>query len=367
MRALRRRVRWSRRRASESNPGARTGRRRMQYVQRDPTPSLLVITNMWPEPDRPVYGIFIKQQVEALRAAGVRCDVLYLRGYLGKAVYAMAVPRFIVMSWKVRRRYSIVHVHAGETALIARFLLVPRMVATYHGDDILGYRLTSGRRPWSSAIRSRVVSWHASLFNTAVVQSEEMRQHLPYLIRARSHVIRCGIDDDAFAPMAQRDARAQLGWDADALTVLFAATRPRVPLKRLPLAERAISHAEVHVGPIRLVVAENQSPTTMPLLMNAADCLLVTSQVEGSPQVVKEATLCDLPVVSTDVGDVRDILAGVKPSIICSDDVVSLSEAVIDILRARRRSNGSSKRDVFAQSATVSRLLRVYEQLGMTM
>ena len=67
------------------------------------------------------------------------------------------------------------------------------------------------------------------------------------------------------------------------------------------------------MGPsVRLEVLDgNVAPARVPALMNAADCLLVTSDAEGSPTVVQEALATNLPVVSVDVGDIAERLEGV--------------------------------------------------------
>src|SRR4030088_1693922 len=111
-----------------------------QFVSRDPRPDLLVITNMWPEPSRPAYGVFVERQVLALRAAGLRCDVLYARGYSSKMAYLLSVPLFLWLSISARGRYRLAHIHGGEMALVARFFLMRPLIATCHGDDVLGYK-----------------------------------------------------------------------------------------------------------------------------------------------------------------------------------------------------------------------------------
>ena len=285
--------------------------RPFQFVIRDPAADILVITNMWPESERPAYGIFIKRQVEGVRAAGARCDVLYMRGCLSKLVYPLGAVVFLAMTPWARRRYRLVHVHAGETALAARFLLAPRMIATYHGDDVLGYVADDGPMSLSNRVKSFVIRTHASLFTSTITQSDEMHSRLPRRAHRRSRVIRCGVDAEQFRPGDREAARRALGWSASERIVLFAATRPHEPLKRLDLARAAVAHAESALGPIRLFVAENQAPDLMPTLMNAADCLILTSMLEGSPMVVKEAILCNLPVVATDVADIGEMLADV--------------------------------------------------------
>src|SRR5262249_27394359 len=118
---------------------------------------------MWPEPERPVYGIFVQRQTESLRAAGVRCDVLYVRGYSSFPAYPGAVLKFALSTLTWRRRYRLVHVHAGETALAARFHVGTPMIATYHGDDVLGDPGDGDEVPLVGRVRRAIVQTHSRL------------------------------------------------------------------------------------------------------------------------------------------------------------------------------------------------------------
>jgi glycosyltransferase involved in cell wall biosynthesis len=102
----------------------------------------------------------------------------------------------------------------------------------------------------------------------------------------------------------------------------------------------------------------------MPLLMSAADCLLLTSSIEGSPNVVKEAIQCNLPVVTTRVGDVEEVLAGVEPSWFCDANPDAVGAALAECLREPRRSNGREASG-WLGSEPIARLhLDLYEELA---
>ena len=331
--------------------------RAVDLVESDPGADVLVVTNLWPEPARPAYGVFVQRQVSSLRAAGARCDVVYIRGFATPRAYVEGAWRLGLATFR-GRRYRVVHAHAGETALAARFHLGAPMVVSYQGDDLLGDRDAAGNIPPVWRVRSQIVRWHSQLFDATITKTRAMEAVLPPRARRRNHVVPNGVDRELFAPGDREGARRELGWD-DGRVALFVATKPRSPRKRLALAEAACAAAEV-----RLHVADDVDPASMPTLMRAADCLVLTSSLEGSPNAVKEALMCNLPVVSTRVGDVEELLAGVEPSWLCEPTEESFTAALRECIADGRRSNGREVAAYLDEGRIADRILRIYDEVG---
>jgi teichuronic acid biosynthesis glycosyltransferase TuaC len=333
-------------------------RRLVTFVHRDRGAEVLIATNVWPEPARPVYGVFVQRQVESLRAAGVRCDVLYVRGYASALAYPLAALRFFFSSITWRGRYRLIHTHAGETALAARFHAGTPIVASYFGDDLLGDRDADGALGPGARVRTTVLRAHSQLLSATITKSREMAAVLPPRARRRNHVIPNGVRLDLFRPLDRDEARARLGW-SDEPVALFAATKPQSPAKRLWLAERACGLAGV-----RLHLASGVPPEEMPTLMSAADCLLVTSAVEGSPNVVKEALMCNLPVVATRVGDIPERIERVEPSWLCPPDAEAFAAALRACVAAGDRSNGRDAAGELDERHIAQRIIEVYREVS---
>jgi glycosyltransferase involved in cell wall biosynthesis len=329
----------------------------VDFVERDPAATVLIVTNMWPEPDRPVYGIFVKRQVDSLKAAGLRCDVLYIRGVASFWAYVLGAVRLLASSFG-RRRYALIHAHAAEAGMAARCHLGTPVIVSYVGDDLLGDRDERGTLTRDARLRTRFARWHSQLFSATITKSRVMESALPPRARRRNYVVPNGVDRDLFSPRPRDEARSLLGW-GDEPVALFAATKPRGPAKRLGLAERACAAAGV-----RLYLAVDADPATMPVLMNAADCLIVTSAVEGSPNTVKEALACNLPVIATPVGDVPERLAGVAPSWICEPSEAAFVAALKECVSLGRRSNGRQMTEDLDQRRVAERLLAIYAEIG---
>lgn len=321
-----------------------------------------MVTNMWPHAANPAYGIFVRRQIESVEALGLRCEVMFVEGYRSRWEYVRAALTLCRLNFALRRPL-LVHGHGGETALIVRWYLRGPVMVSYCGDDLLGTPRADDLLTAASRLRRAVLCAQSRLLTATVTKSAEMAAALPRRVRRRNTVLPNGVDRDLFQPRPRNEARAALGWPAADRIVLFAAD-PRVTRKRYWLAREACAQAERAVGPIRLEVTWGTPPNAMPRVMAAADALLLTSSIEGSPNVVKEAVACGLPVISTDVGDVRDVLAAVDPSWVTAGEPVALAAALTACLEMGRRSNGWEESAWLGEGEIARRLVGLYRELA---
>jgi teichuronic acid biosynthesis glycosyltransferase TuaC len=315
---------------------------------------VVALTNQWPRPSQPYCGIVVVRQVESLRRAGTNVDVIVISGTLRS--YLRAALQVLALNLRPGRAH-VLHAHTGHSGILACLQLRYPVVLTYVGydiDDQLEERGRVRRLVERAAFRPLSV-----LFAASIVQTARSADRLPRPGRHRVSVIPNGIDRKLFSPVPRAQARHQLGWGGEPI-VLFAGD-PERPVKRFGLAQQAVELARSSVPDLRLVVADHVPPDEMPLWMNAADVLLLTSISEGSPNVVKEAMACDLPVVSVDVGDVREVIAGTRHCRVCSAEPEDLERAIVDVIGALPdRSDGRQRTAWLDEDAVAGRLAEVY-------
>ncbi|MCW5786009.1 MAG: glycosyltransferase [Nitrospira sp.] len=302
--------------------------------------------------------IFARKQVEAMRELGVipeifavesRTDLVCLRRESRRL--RQSVASF---------RPDLIHAQYGTvTACLAGLMTMVPLVITFRGSDLN----PTPSDPWlRSAVRRGFSQYAARRAIRMICVSQELKRRL-WWGRDRALVLPSGVDTDLFVPRCQSDARAELGWGATERIVLFnAGLSPAV--KRLDLAQAAVRKAERLCGSIRLMLLDGMVPQAMvATIMNAADCL--TSDWEGSPTIVQEAMACNLPVLSVDVGDVRERLAAVTPSGIVGRDPTQIARALAELLARPARSNGRDSIAAVAQDHIARQTLAVYhEALG---
>jgi glycosyltransferase involved in cell wall biosynthesis len=196
--------------------------------------------------------------------------------------------------------------------------------------------------------------------DAVIVVSEHMKKFIPASIKA--HVIPSGIDFQLFRPLPKEEARRKLSLDPDEKLVLFVG-RPTQARKRFEISKRAVEILN-RTTPARLIVAWSVPHTDIPLYMNASDALVFTSMQEGSPNVVKEALACNLPVVSVEVGDVALRLRGVEGCELCPDARPETVAAALErVLRRGERIDGRTAVKDLDETLLTSEVIAIYQSV----
>lgn len=317
---------------------------------------VLVVTNMYPTTQAPAYGAFVASQVDALREIGVDITVEFIDGRREPWRYATAIPRVTRLA---ASGFDLVHAHYGLAGFVAAFHSRP-LVVSFCGDDLLGTPGATGRPTAKSRLGMLLSQYAAGRADAIICKSENLRESLPMpKDRARAAVIPNGVDTGRFNPGGRLEARHRLGLDPDERVILFPAA-PTVRRKRVDIAEAAVARASAQGVAARLWVVHGVLPEAMPDHYRAADCILVTSDWEGSPNVVKEALCCDVPVVSVDVGDVAHWLRVAPGCRLVPRDPEGIAAGLVGVLTGPRRVDGAHLRQQLAADRTARRVMAVY-------
>ena len=91
---------------------------------------------------------------------------------------------------------------------------------------------------------------------------------------------------------------------------------------------------------------------------------MMTSEFEASPVSVREALACNVPVVSTAVGDVVSVLEGIEGCHVVEPDAEDIADKLLRTMRREAPFHGREKMSAYSLPATAARLLKLYEELS---
>ncbi len=323
---------------------------------------VLVFTNMFPTAALPFYGSFVKDEVEALKRAGVDVDLYFVNGRANKIAYATMWFGFFARL--ARARYDVVHVHHSFCALVATRQRSIPVVWTFHEGEIMGGTEDALReQPIKHVAYSRrMKQWVAKRVDALIVVAEHLRAPLG---RPDAVHLPAGVDVDLFAPMDTAQAKRRLGLADEKRYVLFVAVPSRVE-KRYPLAARAVEvlHERPDMHDVELIALNNVPHEDVPLYMNASEVALLTSSFEASPVVLREALACNVPVVSTDVGDARVVLDSIAGCAVVPPDPARIADALRTALSSPRRVAGRDAMQKYSLANTARQIVALYQRVS---
>jgi len=310
---------------------------------------------MYPTAARPALGIFVRRQIETLDRLGVTQSLYVIpEGSSTRYVHAARVIRARVRT----RQYDVVHAHYGLAAWAAMWQSRP-LVATFAGSDLYGHSDGRGGQTWRGRLEVFLGNWAARRADRVVVMTDRMIQLIRSgAARRRCAVLPYGIPVDSFRPGSREAARKRLGLPSDNFVVLW--PHSANPTKRRDIAELAIERLR-HDVPHAMLWEPRVPPTEMEACYQAADCLLVTSDTEGSPNVVKEALCTALPVVSVDAGDVWGWIDRLDWCRRTQRDPADIARRLAEVSHARRPTEAPSFLGEFDCEHVARELVAVYQ------
>lgn len=288
---------------------------------------------------------FISEQADSLASMGVSIDWFFIeqKGIIG---YLRMIPKFLKKNKSSQP--DVIHAHYGLCGLVANMQRKTPVVTTYPGSDInTSYvRFFSILSMWLS--RKNIFMGDRQLKKVEKWGNHEKNLIIPY-----------GIDLGSFYAKSKEEARKILGFTNEQKIALFAGRFSR-EVKNAPLAFSAVNlikGLELHE------LTGNYSREEMCTLMNAVDVSLMTSFSEGSPQFIKETLACGCPVVSVDVGDVKDVIAGVENCYIAERNPQDIANKIELVLQQNKRINGKEIVEKFDINEIAKQLSQLYQQI----
>lgn len=320
---------------------------------------ILAITNMYPSESRPGWGSFVRSQVESLRKAGVEVDVLVIEGYRSRWEYLRAIRRMRRMLRE--SRYDLIHAHYGLSGLVARCQFSVPVVVSFCGDDLYGHADAMGRPRTTSLPLAWLHRQLSRFVDASIVKSQAMNALLP---RPSASVIPNGVDLETFRPLDKLACRSELGLDQERTYILFpyAPERERKNFAALSAAVDSLSSKNPGRH-LEILTISGKPQERIPLYMNAANVMVLPSFWEGSPNAVKEALACNLKVVATNVGDVRERLEGVPGTTLCQPTAESVETGIAAVLADERAPHGRESVAELEIGKVAEKIVTIYRQV----
>lgn len=295
---------------------------------------------------------FVASQAKSLQEIGVEIVVFPVVGHGWKG-YLSNLPK--LRKTIKKENPDLIHAHYTTCGLLASFVTRKPIIVSVLGSF-----------PDPKAFKLKWVRFFIKhIWAQTITKSKRTAAQigLPGI-----HIIPNGVNLEQFKPYPFEESRQLLGFDDEHKYVIFVSS-PARPEKNYWLAEEVVK--QLNDQAVRLIPVYDKPHDEVVRYMSAADILILTSVSEGSPNVIKEAMACNCPIVSTDVGDVRERLEGLDGCYIVAgnsmdkqspDLVKTMTDKLRLALTFNRRTEGRLRivKDRISTADVANRLINIY-------
>lgn len=299
---------------------------------------------------------FIDSQAVSLRNNGIMVDHYLIQGK-GARGYLTEIPK--LRKYITGKKYDIIHAHyvfAGWVALITA--VNGTNVISFMGSDVYGSVNTRGHKTLRGYLDILASLTLQPFVNKIIVKSDNLKNHV--YLKTKTEVIPNGVDYARFRHREKKAAREGLNLPPDKPLVLFLGN-PNDPRKNIPLLQKALEKIK-HI-PFQLIAPFPVPHEKVAWYYNACDILVLASYLEGSPNVIKEGMASNIPIVSTDVGDVKEVIKGTDGCFLCKFDADDMAEKILNALEHKDGTCGRENIRRFEINCIARRIIDLYQEL----
>jgi teichuronic acid biosynthesis glycosyltransferase TuaC len=282
----------------------------------------------------------IKNQAESLKQKGLIIDHFLItrpgiKGYF-------SATRQLKKNLQ-NNNYDILHAHYGLCGLIA---ILSRqslpVVISFMGSDLHGGKKSSLVNAFLFLL-TKIVSLIVQIFSKAIiVKAGSLRPFIKYL--EKTCVIPNGVNIELFTPLGKKVASQQIKLTDFKDYILFLGHQ-NDSNKNFKLLQEAFRQGKFQPE-VELIAPYPVKAEEVVWYITICSVLVLCSYNEGSPNIIKEAMACNCPIVSTDVGDVREVIGNTEGCYITSFDPADVAEKIklaLEFSKTKGRTNGRQR------------------------
>lgn len=354
----------------------------------------LIISNMYPSEAHLSYGIFVKNQVQQLSAAGIETVIAVNDNpATGKKNVIKKYAKWALEVWstfrKNKRDISITHAHYVFPSGIFSYYLKKRYnvpyVVTAHGGDINKMAQKSARiKNYTTNILQHAD--HIIAVGEELAQTIQTEYNIP---ENRITVMSMGIDRTVFKETDKHAAQLALGMDPDRTNFLFVGNiiqekgveelilafnelDAQHPNKAALYCVGSTKDANFTAKVKQLVASDNihfidpMPQTELARYFQAANVFMLPSYIEGLGLVALEAMSCGTPVIASEVGGLKYMLANNAGVLVPPKDAKVLEQAMTKSLQSIQVDEVKVQQLLEKHDAKniLQRLITLYQQIA---